>query len=83
MPQIIKGIVPPDDSDAIQVYTYPSPNDPARRLAIITYDYQSGPKEVTFTNLVNREEMSHEEALERARKFAEENGISRIYEEKT
>lgn len=79
MAEIRKGKASPD-IDAVQVQTYLSPKDKSRRLAIIMYDYHSGNKKVKFSNIANKEEMSHEEAIRKAVEFADAHNIPYVYE---
>ncbi len=83
MVEIIKGKAPVDDLNAIQVHSYSSSKDPSVRLATITHDYQSGEKRITFSTLVHKKPMSHEEAMAFALDYAEANGILRIYERRS
>ncbi len=83
MVEIIKGKVPAEDVNAIQVHTYPSPKDPNILLATITHDYQSGEKRVTFSTIVDKKAMSHEKAMAIAHDYAEANKIPRIYERRS
>jgi hypothetical protein len=73
--------------DSIRVHTYPKPNDEKVRLAIIerrTDGFTSATisRPPTFHILVDREEMSHEDAMKRAEDFAQQYGIPVICEQK-
>ena len=59
----------------VEVYTYPRPTDPAVTLAMVTASLITGPDEATWVKIVDKEPMSAEEALERGKAWAIENGV--------
>ena len=61
--------------DHVEVYTYPRPTDPAVTLAMVTANRVTGPNKVTWFTIVDKEPMSAEEALERGKAWAIENGV--------
>ncbi len=61
--------------DHVEVHTYPQPTDPAVTLAEVTASRVTGPSGVTWVPIVDKEPMSAEEALERGKAWAIENGV--------
>ena len=68
---------------AIEVHTYPKTTDPSVTLALVIACHQGAPDQVTWTKIVDKEPMSHEEAMAKAKEYAEEASIEVIFEKKT
>lgn len=68
---------------AIEVHTYRKPTDPSVTLAQVTACYQSASDQVTWVKIVDKEPMSHEEAIAKAREYAQESGIEVIFERRS
>jgi hypothetical protein len=76
------------DPNHLVVTTYPSPMDPLKPIATVEWvRHNLGRSEkdaaVTFTLLVDREEMTEVAALRFAEKFAEANHVPAIYHNRT
>jgi len=68
-----------DDPSYLKVDTYPTPTNPAIRLAHIKW-FKKGSVEVTCKRLVTGQPMSHEDAMAVANLLAEKNEVPMIYE---
>ena len=68
---------PIKDASYLKVHTYPRPTDRTVRLALIEW-IEDG--YVTYQRLVNRKPMSHNDAMEYAKRFAEKFEVPVIYQ---
>lgn len=68
---------PIQDASYLKVHTYPRPTDRTVRLALIEW-IEDG--YATYKRLVNRKPMSHSEAMEYAKRFAEKFEVPVIYQ---
>lgn len=64
--------------NSIEVQVYRKPNDRHTILAIVTASQQTASDNVTWNKVVDKEPMGFEEAMDRARIFAEQTGINLI-----
>ena len=69
--------------DSIEVHTYPKPTDPSTRIASIQRTrVDAGSKSMVVTDIVDRQPMSHADAMQRAIDFAQNHGVPVIFERK-
>ena len=78
-PVIKEGEIPDDNANAVQVKSYPAPNDKSKRIAAITWVYQSDERAFSFKKIIDRKEMGYEDAMIIAQDFVEKNNIPEIY----
>ncbi len=70
---------PIKDASYLKVRTYPRPTDRTVRLGIIEW-IKDGSSAVIYRMLVNRKPMSHNDAMEYAKRFAEKFEVPVIYQ---
>lgn len=63
---------------AIEVKCYPSPNDSCINIACVTL-IEAVDGRIRGTNIIDRQKISCEAAIERARTEAQKRGMNRIY----
>jgi hypothetical protein len=68
----------------VSVHTYPKPNDPSIRLAIITWACASAPAGGVppSSEAIEKEPTSHEVAMERGKAIATKYGFPTLYWQK-
>ncbi len=64
--------------NCIDVHAYPQPTDETVTLVTVTASAQTAADAVRWVNVVDREPMSLEEGMDRAREYAERSGIDLI-----
>ena len=80
MIEIIEGRPPADELPIIEVISYPSPMNESVTISCVSTREQEG-MSVVFKDIVNKEKIPFDEALEIAKKLALEVGWNRIYAE--